>query len=233
MRALWAMTWVELKLFVREPLTVLFVLVLPLVMLYVLNGVFDDQPDPSVWEGLPPIDFYTSAFVALAAATAGVLALPVHLAGYREQGVLRRFRASAVRPATLVSAHMAVTVFIATVGAILLTIMSAVVYDATLPQDWGGVIAAFAITAVSFAALGALLGFLLPTARAAQGGWGCCSSSSSSCSAALAHPRRSSLTPSPGSPRPYPPPTPPSCSEDRGRGPAGTGRRCCTCLRCS
>lgn len=47
--------------------------------------------------------------------------------------------------------------------------MSAVVYDATLPQDWGGVIAAFAITAVSFAALGALLGFLLPTARAAQG----------------------------------------------------------------
>lgn len=169
MRALWAMTWVELKLFVREPLTVLFVLVLPLVMLYVLNGVFDDQPDPSVWEGLPPIDFYTSAYVALAAATAGVLALPVHLAGYREQGVLRRFRASAVRPATLVSAHMAVTVFIATVGAILLTIMSAVVYDATLPQDWGGVIAAFAITAVSFAALGALLGFLLPTARAAQG----------------------------------------------------------------
>ena len=169
MKALQAMTWVELKLFVREPLTVLFVLVLPLVMLYVLNGVFGSQPDPSVWEGLPPIDFYTSAYVALAAATAGVLALPVHLAGYREQGVLRRFRASAVRPATLVGAHMAVTVLIATAGAVLLTIMSVLVYDAALPQDWAGVIAAFALTAVSFAALGALLGFLLPTARAAQG----------------------------------------------------------------
>ncbi|KAB7744467.1 hypothetical protein GA707_07540 [Nostocoides sp. F2B08] len=169
MRALRAMTWVELKLFVREPLTVLFVLVLPLVMLYVLNGVFGSQPDPSVWEGLPPIDFYTSAYVALAAATAGVLALPVHLAGYREQGVLRRFRASAVRPATLVGAHMAVTVLIATVGAVLLTIMSVAVYDAALPQDWGGVIAGFLLTAVAFAALGALLGFLLPTARAAQG----------------------------------------------------------------
>lgn len=169
MTALRALTWVELKLFVREPLTVLFVLVLPLVMLYVLNGVFGSQPDPSVWQGLPPIDFYTSAYVALAAATAGVLALPVHLAGYREQGVLRRFRASAVHPATLVGAHMTVTVVIATAGAVLLTIMSVAVYDAALPQDWPGVIAAFALTAVSFAALGALLGFLLPTARAAQG----------------------------------------------------------------
>lgn len=163
------MTWVELKLFVREPLTVMFVMVLPLAMLYVLNGVFGDQPDPTVWQGMPPIDFYTSAYVTLVAATAGVLSLPVHLAGYREQGVLRRFRASAVRPTTLVGAHMAVTVAIAMAGAALVTILSVVAYDAALPEDWVGVVAASLLTALSFAALGALLGFLLPTARAAQG----------------------------------------------------------------
>ncbi|WP_460799059.1 ABC transporter permease [Nocardioides pacificus] len=163
------MTWVELKLFVREPLTVMFVLVLPLVMLYVLNGVFGSQADPTVWQGLSPIDFYTSAYVALVAATAGVLSLPVHLAGYREQGVLRRFRASAIRPTALIGAHMAVTVVVATAGAVLLTILSVVAYDAALPEDWVGVVAAYLLIAVSFAGLGALLGFLLPTARAAQG----------------------------------------------------------------
>ena len=163
------MTWVELKLFVREPLTVMFVLVLPLAMLYVLNGVFGSESDPTVWQGESPIDFYTSAYVALVAATAGVLSSPVHLAGYREQGVLRRFRASAVRPATLIGAHMAVTVVIATAGAVLLTILSVLVYDAALPEDWAGVVAAFLLTAVSFAGFGALLGFLIPTARAAQG----------------------------------------------------------------
>jgi ABC-2 type transport system permease protein len=168
-KALRAMTWVELKLFVREPLTVMFVLVLPLVVLYVLNGVFGSQPDPTVWQGLSPIDFYTSAYVALVAATAGVLSLPVHLAGYREQGILRRFRASAVRPTALVGAHLAVTVLIATAGAVLLTVVSVVAYDAALPDDWGGVITAYLVTAVSFAGLGALLGFLIPTARAAQG----------------------------------------------------------------
>ena len=55
MRALGEMTRVELKLFAREPLTVLFVLVLPVVVLYVLNGVFGSQPpNPTVWEGLGP-----------------------------------------------------------------------------------------------------------------------------------------------------------------------------------
>ena len=52
MRALGEMTRVEIKLF-GEPLTVLFVLVLPVVVLYVLNGVFGSQPpNPTVWEGL-------------------------------------------------------------------------------------------------------------------------------------------------------------------------------------
>jgi ABC-2 type transport system permease protein len=168
-KALRAMTLVELKLFIREPLTVMFVLVLPLVVLYVLNGVFGSQPDPTVWQGMSPIDFYTSAYVALVAATAGVLSLPVHLAGYREQGVLRRFRASAVRPTALVGAHMVVTVVIATAGAVLLAVLSVVAYDAALPEDWAGVAAAYLLVATSFAGVGALLGFLLPTARAAQG----------------------------------------------------------------
>lgn len=169
MSAFRAMTWVELKLFTREPLTVLFVLVLPVVVLYVLNGVFGSQPDPTVWEGLSPIDFYTPSYVALVAATAGVLSLPVHLAGYREQGVLRRFRASAIAPGTLVAAHMAVTAVIAAAGALLLTVVSVVAYDAALPRSWAGTVAAYLLVAATFAAIGGLLGLVMPTARAAQG----------------------------------------------------------------
>lgn len=169
MNALRELTWLELKLFLREPLTVVFVLVLPLVILYVLNGVFGDQADPSVWEGHSAVDFYTSAYVALVLATIGVLSLPVHLAGYREHGVLRRFRASALRPWTLVGAHLLVAVLTGTVGSVLLTAVSVLAYDASLPQDPLGVLVAFLLVSVSFATLGALLGLVLPTARAAQG----------------------------------------------------------------
>ena len=170
MRALGEMTWVELKLFARDPLTVVFVLVLPVVVLHVLNGVFGSQPpDPRVWEGLRSVDFYTSSYVALVAATVGVLSMPVHLAGYREQGVLRRFRASALSPTHLVGAHIVVAALTATVSAVLLSTVSILGYDAAPPRDWPGLIAAFLLVAVAFGALGALLGFVLPTARAAQG----------------------------------------------------------------
>jgi ABC-2 type transport system permease protein len=168
-RTLRELTWIELKLFSREPLTVVFVLVLPLVILYVLNGVFGSQPDPSVWEGRSPVDFYTAAYVALVVATIGVLSLPVHLAGYRERGVLRRFQASALRPRTLVAAHMVVALVTGAVGALLLTVVSVLAYDATLPADWFGLLGAFLLVSLAFTALGALLGLVLPTARAAQG----------------------------------------------------------------
>jgi ABC-2 type transport system permease protein len=168
-RALREITWVELKLFGREPLTVLFVLVLPLIVLYILNGVFGNQPDPSVYAGLGAVNFYTPAYVALVVATVGVLSVPVHLAGYREQGVLRRFRASALRPVTLLTAHVVIAVVIGTAGAILLTALSVTGYDGALPHDWLGVAAGFLLITVAFAALGAFIGVVMPTARAAQG----------------------------------------------------------------
>lgn len=165
-----AMAWLELKLFVREPLTVLFVLVLPVAILYVLNGVFGSQPaDPSVWEGVGAVDFYTPSYVVLVAATVGVLTVPVHLAGYREQGVLRRFRASALPPAALVGAHVLVATLMTTVSAALLSVAAVVGYAATPPRDWPGTIGVHLLVAVAFASLGTLLGLLLPTARAAQG----------------------------------------------------------------
>lgn len=169
MRGLGALTWIEVKLFAREPLTVLFVLVLPLIVLYVLNGVFGNQPSPEVYEGLGPIDFYTPAYVALVVATVGVLSLPVHLAAYREQGVLRRFRASALPAASLVGAHVLVAVLMGSVGALLMVALSVLAYDGGLPADPAGVLAAFGLSTLAFTALGVLLGLVLPSARAAQG----------------------------------------------------------------
>ena len=169
MRALVALTWIEVKLFAREPLTVVFVLALPLIVLYVLNGVFGNQPSPDVYEGLGAIDFYTPAYVGLVVATVGVLSLPVHLAGYREQGVLRRFRASALPTSAIVGAHVGVAVLMGTTGAVLAVALSALAYDGALPADWVGVLGAFLLATLAFAALGAVLGLLLPTARAAQG----------------------------------------------------------------
>jgi ABC-2 type transport system permease protein len=108
MRTLAKMTWVEIKLFVREPVTVFFAFALPLLMLFVLGEVFGNTPDPEgeVFRGIGPMDYCVPAYVGLVLRSIGMLALPVHLAGYRERGVLRRFRASAVSVWAVIGAQV-------------------------------------------------------------------------------------------------------------------------------
>lgn len=169
--ALGKTTWVELKLFLREPLTVIFTLALPLVSLFILGGVFGNTPDPegAVYRGVGAMDYYVPAYIGLVVASVGLVGLPVHLAGYRERGVLRRFRASSVPATTVVGSQVAVTVVIAIVGSVLLVIAARLAYTFQAPHDPARVILAFFLGALAFSALGVLLGALLPTARAAQG----------------------------------------------------------------
>ena len=109
MRALQRSTWVELKLFLREPLTVIFTLALPLLFLFVLGGVFGNQPDAGYYRGAGPLDFYVPGYIALVWAAVGLLALPVHLARYREDGVLRRLRASSAPRWVVLGSQFAVS----------------------------------------------------------------------------------------------------------------------------
>lgn len=168
MRRLAEMTLVEFKLLLRDPLTVVFVLVLPVAVLLILNGIFGNVPD-EYFGGFGAVDFYTPAYVALVVATIGVLALPVQMAGYREKGVLRRFRASPMPLTLLLAAQVLVAVIIGTVAAGVLVVLSILGYGGSAPADWFQFGAAFVLVTVAFASLGVLLGVLLPTARAAQG----------------------------------------------------------------
>ena len=115
---LWGtMTWGEIKLFLREPLTVVFAFAFPLVMLLVLAEVFGTAPstEPAPggelpWRGMPPLSAYVPGYIALAAAAVGLIMIPAHLASYRERGVLRRFRAASIPASTVFAAQVAVEV---------------------------------------------------------------------------------------------------------------------------
>jgi ABC-2 type transport system permease protein len=96
-------------------------------------------------------------------AAVGLLAVPVHLATYRERGVLRRFRASAISPLTVFAAQGLVGLIMAALGAAVL-----VGLGAALPVSPGVAIAGFLVGTLSFLALGFLLAGVTGRARAAQ-----------------------------------------------------------------
>jgi ABC-2 type transport system permease protein len=162
------MTWLEGKLFLREPLTVLFALVLPLVILFVLGGVFGDGFHGGAYRGVPAIDYYVPAYVALVAASLGLVSLPTLISSNRERGVLKRYRASAVPAWVIVGSQVAVTVLISLVSAVVLVVAALPVYEFARPDSMVGVMAALVLVAFAFASLGVTLGAILPTARSAQ-----------------------------------------------------------------
>lgn len=171
MRVLFKLTWVEIKLFIREPITMVFTFALPLIFLFVMGGVFGNNPDPEglIFRGVGPIDYYVPAYIGLISASIGVVALPVHLTGYRERRVLRRFRASSISIWAVFGSQVVVSLAISILGALLLIAAALVAYDASLPESPGLVVAAFVLSVLSFAAVGVFLGAILPTTRAAQG----------------------------------------------------------------
>ncbi len=101
-------------------------------------------------------------------ATIGLVVVPVHVAGYRERGILRRFRASSFPAATLIGAQALVGLAMATLGSLVLVAAGKLAYDAALPASIVGTVAAFLLGTLAFLAVELLLGSLLPNARAAQ-----------------------------------------------------------------
>lgn len=165
------LSWVEFKLFLREPVTVVFTLALPPLVLYVLAQVFGNTPDPTgkVYGGVGPLDFYTPSYIGLVIASLGLIGLPVHLAAYRERGVLRRFQAARMPARAVILAQLAVVFAAVLAGATLLVVLARLSYHVHWPVSWLGVGFAVFVGTLAFAAIGVLLGAVLSTARAAQG----------------------------------------------------------------
>lgn len=161
------LTWVEFKLFVREPIALVFTFAFPLAVLLVLFGVFGSTPT-SNFEYSRPDDYYLASYMAVVIAAVSLVALPVHVANYRERGVLRRLRASSVPATAVIGAQVAVTLLLVIVGATLLVVAGLVLYDTNLPVSAAQTAVAFVVGALSFLALGFLVGFAARTARAAQ-----------------------------------------------------------------
>ena len=169
MRTLFKLTWVEIKLFIREPITVVFTLALPMLFLVVMGGVFGNTPDAGYYRGVGAMDYYMPSYYGLVMMAIGTVALPVHLTGYRERGVLRRFRASSFSVWSVLGSQFMVSFIIAIIGSILVTVLGVAAYQPHMPVNPVQLVAAFVLGTVCFTCFGFFLGAVLPSTRSAQG----------------------------------------------------------------
>lgn len=161
------LTWTEVKLLARAPLVLVLTLMFPILLMLLLAAAFADHGG-SVFANLDGTQFYVTAYLGAAVSMMGFMGTPTHLAGYRESGVLRRFRAAGMPSRALVFSQAAVLALLAVVGAVAMLVLAYFIFDIPAPASPVGVAAAFAVGILAFAGIGALLGSIMPGTRSAQ-----------------------------------------------------------------
>lgn len=167
MRAFLKLTWVEAKLSLREPIGVFFILLFPLMMLFLFGSIYGNKP-MAFFRGYGSIDVSVPAYTAMIIATSGLLNLTIVMASNREKGILRRLRATPLRPLTILGSQLSVIFALTVAGMALLIVAGKVFYNLRFAGNPFSVAAAFMLSSLSFFALGFVLAGLLPTARTAQ-----------------------------------------------------------------
>jgi ABC-2 type transport system permease protein len=165
---MWRLAWLELKVLVRDPLTWVFSLGLPLLALLGVGFILGNDPEPDRFGGLGAVDYYVPAYVIMVVAAFAWVSVPRHIAAYRERGILRRYRAAGMSPWPLLMAFGLIVVVLAAVTSLAFATLVGLLFGVSLPNTLWLVIIGFLVAAVAFAAVGITLGVMLPSARVAE-----------------------------------------------------------------
>ena len=167
-RALAKLTWLEIKIFIREPLGLFGTVGIPVLVFVVMTrllgtSVTSAPPRPG-WPGSSFLPVLTSILIALSA----VVSLIAIISIYREGGILKRLRATPLPPIVILTAHVLVKlIFTAiTLAAMLLAGRRYFPPGAHVPVVSFG--AALLFTTWAILSIGFVIASLVPTARFAQ-----------------------------------------------------------------
>ncbi len=167
MKQLSKLTWTELKLQLREPLATFFTLIFPLMLLIVFGSIFGNEPEAFLG-GFGQVDLSLPGYIGLIIGTVGLLSIPMTLANYREQGILRRYQATPLRPSTVLWAQVAVNVLMTALGIAILVVAGRLLFDLRPPTLTLAMVPAIALASFSFFAVGFMMAGVMPTPRSAQ-----------------------------------------------------------------
>jgi ABC-2 type transport system permease protein len=166
MKSLLKMTWMEAKLFLREPVSMFFTLVFPLIYLFIYGFISGNNPTP-MYNGQRTIDVAIPSLTAVVISMAGLMSTTMTMATYREKGILRRLGTTPVSPLVVLAAQMIVVFAMTALGMLLLIAAGILVYHVRFVGNPFSLLAGFVLGSLSFFGLGFVLASTMPTVRTA------------------------------------------------------------------
>ena len=166
--ALARLTVTELKLFLREPMLVFWVIAFPLLLLVIFGSLPAFKQAPAAFGGLTVFDAYVPILAAFGLAMLGMLGLPLPLVSYRELGVLRRLSTTPVPPSWVLAAQAVVQLITAVATVIVIFAVSIAAFGAPAPKSPAGLTVAVAVSMAGLFAIGLLIAAVARTSTAAN-----------------------------------------------------------------
>lgn len=146
----------QLKLFLRRPAAVFFVVFMPIVLLVLFTEIFGNEEIPG--EGFTTAQFYAPSLAVFGAVMACYTYLSIATASARDLGILKRLRGTPLPPAVYMAARIAAVSVIGMITAALVIAVGMALYGVQLlPDKLPAVLLALVAGTLCFAALGMAL----------------------------------------------------------------------------
>jgi ABC-2 type transport system permease protein len=168
LRGLWKLTWIEIKIFLREPLGAFGTIGVPVLVFLVLGRVAGRGVAPSAFAATGFMRVGLPVLASVLIAISSVLSLVTIISIYREGGILKRLRATPLRPQTILTAHVIVKLMLTAATLALMVLAGKRYYPVGVHAPLFSFTIALLISTWSILSIGFLIASIVPTARFAQ-----------------------------------------------------------------
>ena len=144
----------EARIARRLPLGLLVGVVLPTVLLVVIGGVRRNREHLQALGGLTTFTVYVPVFLVMVIAALAFYGLPIPLAIYRDQGILRRLSVTPVPPAWVLAAQLVLNAGFAVLELTLLLAVAMIGFGVAAPKSAGGLVLGLSLSIAGVFAIG-------------------------------------------------------------------------------
>jgi len=168
LRGLLQLTWLEIKIFLREPLGAIGALVFPILGYIVLGRVMGRRIAVPQSEATELVRIGVPILSSILITLTSLISLVTIVSIYREGGILKRLRATPLRPWTILTAHVIVKLLFTALTVLLMIAAGRRYYPADLHMPVVSFTLALLVCTFSILSIGFVIASLVPTARFAQ-----------------------------------------------------------------
>ena len=156
----------ETKVAWRAPVGLILGVAVPVFML-IIFGVIPGMSKPAFPGGLTWFGVYFPILIGLVLAMLSLISLPVHLATYRQQGILRRMSTTPVPPTWMLAAQVIINLAMAVVALGILVVAGTAGFGLGAPKAAGGFALALVLSIAAMFAIGLWVSAIARTAGSA------------------------------------------------------------------